>query len=329
MSCRALCIMFFKSTNHGPRKEREMYSNKTIDDSFHHQNAVKTYQMHARLPNVNFKSKAYLCPQVLSEIAKTIGRRPAETGGLLLGPVDKDGISDFIFDDKAKVTSVTYSPSHKKLTQLIKSKKWQGFEIKGFVHSHPGVPNPSLGDLNYVNQFFHENPSMKKFYLPILPFVPLERLPEENEWPDVLRFYVVERHNSYIYHTAQMIHVNSINDMPTIETEQGKPLFMPDVVGKLDLRYLKNLMGQKIELTASTVEITSRNLNCLLVNSADTSLIILLPTEFPILSPTVLVIENQTEIQYRFQWHLDSKSPVEKRLSLLIKSALEVHHREF
>lgn len=110
--------------------------------------------------------------KVCKEILLTIGSRPPETGGILLGPIGTDEITHFFFDDDANCTRKTYSPDHVKLNQKLKE-EWipAGIDMKGFVHSHPGnYDTLSPEDLAYINrlQKNEKNEDMATFIAPIV-----------------------------------------------------------------------------------------------------------------------------------------------------------------
>src|SRR5690349_11742898 len=89
---------------------------------------------------------------VIEEIRKTVGRLPAEQGGVLGGSREDGIVRHFYFDHSAKRTGITYTPDHTRLNQLFKN-HWnpEGINLLGFVHSHPpGARHPSPGDLVYA-----------------------------------------------------------------------------------------------------------------------------------------------------------------------------------
>ena len=100
----------------------------------------------------------------------TIGGKRPETGGILLGPIDSDDITDFYFDHTALSTGATYSPDHVTLSRRMKE-EWMpcGIDMKGFVHSHPrGVDRLSSGDLTYIRRLLEINDDMEVFAAPIV-----------------------------------------------------------------------------------------------------------------------------------------------------------------
>ena len=107
---------------------------------------------------------------VYKDILLTIGARPAESGGILLGPVGTNDVTEFFFDDGGSCTGTTYSPDYVTLRQKMK-KEWlpAGIDMKGFVHSHPGsFDHLSSGDMIYINRLLDKNDDMTMFVAPIV-----------------------------------------------------------------------------------------------------------------------------------------------------------------
>ncbi len=108
--------------------------------------------------------------EVLSQIAETVGRFPAETGGAF-GGAESDGItSSFHFDKSSQTSAVTYTPDHQHLNHIFKT-EWNpnGIRLMGFVHSHPGrMSQPSRGDEVYAERILSAITDMKILWLPIV-----------------------------------------------------------------------------------------------------------------------------------------------------------------
>lgn len=135
------------------------------------------------LPQLRIEKIVYRC------IMLTIASQPPETGGILLGPIDSNDITDFYFDHSALSTGATYSPDHVTLNQMMKE-RWlpNGIDMKGFVHSHPrGVDRLSSGDLTYIARLLKSNDDMEFFAAPIVlpdqyrmcPFVVSRNAPQK------------------------------------------------------------------------------------------------------------------------------------------------------
>ena len=102
--------------------------------------------------------KVAFSPKAFEQIKKTIGSRPAESGGALFGNPENlkspiPYITDFVFDNGANATRVTYSINTKFLNPVIHD-KWDnhGLELHGIIHSHPGgCSRPSGPDMEYFH----------------------------------------------------------------------------------------------------------------------------------------------------------------------------------
>lgn len=142
----------------GPKKTAKM--KKQLE---HPEKHVKK-QAHTHSPVVK------IAHDVCKDIMLTIGMRPAESGGILLGPVGTNDVTDFFFDDGGSCTGASYTPDCITLRQKMKD-EWlpAGIGMKGFVHSHPGsFDRLSTGDLIYINRLLDKNEDMTMFVAPIV-----------------------------------------------------------------------------------------------------------------------------------------------------------------
>ena len=107
---------------------------------------------------------------VLDDIRGSLGRLPAERGGVLGGSRADGIVSHFYFDAQADRTGGTYSPDYQTVNMLFKE-EWNpaGINLLGFVHSHPpGIRHPSCGDLVYACQILQAIPELPALLLPIV-----------------------------------------------------------------------------------------------------------------------------------------------------------------
>jgi proteasome lid subunit RPN8/RPN11 len=293
-----------------------------------------------RLDTSTSEDKIFITSDALAGIFATIGSRTPEAGGILMGPIGRDGISDFIFDDQGNATSVTYSPSDEELTSLCEDAAAKaGKEMKGFCHSHPGgYGSPSGGDMTYVRRFFEANPGMMKFYMPILVHAPLDgsrsgatgrRLKKIRgksakeaqppaDWTDHLKFYVVYRSNQYV---AQLLPVEIAEESEFQEIEVEDTDVRETAVNVVHLSLLRRMLcGYKV--SQSVVRINGISIACISVTDDETEITVMLPTEFPVMQPSVLITRpGSGSYQYRFCWAIDEKTDLHSRLAELIKTA--------
>lgn len=104
---------------------------------------------------------------VLRAIYRTIGARPAETGGMLGGDRSTGAVTKFYFDRSASRSGATYSPDCSTINRLLKE-RWNplGIQFMGFVHSHPsGFRRPSFGDETYAKRILDAMPQVKRLML--------------------------------------------------------------------------------------------------------------------------------------------------------------------
>ena len=118
--------------------------------------------------------KVAFSPKAIDQIKKTIGSRHAENGGALFGkPEDLKSpipyIREFVFDDNATTSHVTYTINTKYLNPVIHT-MWDKHELElhGLIHSHPiGYRYPSGPDMTY----FHDMHTYMKRPFLITPIV--------------------------------------------------------------------------------------------------------------------------------------------------------------
>ena len=136
--------------------------------------------------------------EVYREIFHTIGAYPAETGGILLGPIGSDDVTGFYFDNSAGCSRTTYSPDYETLSRKLKG-EWMpsGQDFKGFSHSHPrSLDALSSGDMVYIRRLLEINPDMDMFVAPIIlphdysmrPLVVLKETPSVQREAELVLF---------------------------------------------------------------------------------------------------------------------------------------------
>jgi proteasome lid subunit RPN8/RPN11 len=106
---------------------------------------------------------------VLEQIRRTVGRLAPEHGGVLGGDPDSGVVTEFYFDRSARRSTVTYSPDDQLLNRLFK-REWnpRGIRVMGFVHSHPGLRQPSAGDLSYSRRILDSIDDLDRLLIPIV-----------------------------------------------------------------------------------------------------------------------------------------------------------------
>jgi len=106
---------------------------------------------------------------VLEQIRRTVGSLPPEHGGVLGGRPESGVVTEFFFDRSARRSTVTYSPDDQLLNRLF-TEDWnpKGIRLMGFVHSHPGLRQPSAGDLSYSRRILESIDDLDRLLIPIV-----------------------------------------------------------------------------------------------------------------------------------------------------------------
>jgi molybdopterin/thiamine biosynthesis adenylyltransferase len=146
-----------------------------------------------------FDSGYAIFDTVLEKISLTIGSRPVETGGALLGAYGNSLIVDFVYDQEGEVTGASYVPSAN-LTRLVQQNELErNLQFKGVIHSHPGTyDSPSGRDEESFLAGLKANLELGRYLAPIVT------LREGGSAPNKLRigegvwasFYVAVRSRS-------------------------------------------------------------------------------------------------------------------------------------
>jgi molybdopterin/thiamine biosynthesis adenylyltransferase/proteasome lid subunit RPN8/RPN11 len=119
-------------------------------------------------PNL-FDSGYAIFDTVLDTICSSIGSRPAETGGALLGAYGNSVVVDFVYDKEGEVTGTSYVPSAN-LTRLVQQNELdRNLQFKGVVHSHPGTyDSPSGPDEDSFLAGLKANLELGRYLAPIV-----------------------------------------------------------------------------------------------------------------------------------------------------------------
>lgn len=108
----------------------------------------------------------------LLKITEQVAAYPPERGGLLVGPPGVPVISDFLADQHANATGVTFQLSPECERRLHKFER-AGYQLKGVLHSHPsGLPRPSGGDEGTFTNMLHRMPDVPYLVTPIVTHTP-------------------------------------------------------------------------------------------------------------------------------------------------------------
>jgi len=154
-----------RQTDDNPATRVSCRNTNSINHTLVEQTGLDTAQ---EMPVVTMARAAY------EDILRHIASRPAESGGILLGPIGSNEVTRFYFDQTGSCTSSSYSPGHVGLSRRMKQ-EWlpAGLDLAGFVHSHPGrLDWLTVGDLRYIRRLLLANDDMDVFVAPIV--IPIE-----------------------------------------------------------------------------------------------------------------------------------------------------------
>ncbi len=122
------------------------------------------------LPRKRVRTPFRMTRSVYEAIKATVGRHPAETGGILGGSRSDGVVRYYHFDTAARRSGASYSPHTDSLNALLRN-QWnpRGINMLGFVHSHPlYVRGLSTGDLSYARRILQWNEEIERLLLPIV-----------------------------------------------------------------------------------------------------------------------------------------------------------------
>lgn len=108
---------------------------------------------------------------VVEKIISTVGSRPPESGGALLGLRHTKIITGFLFDINARTGNAVFHNSSELIEAINDAETTTPQQFMGILHSHPrGMSVPSGQDQFEIEVALKANPSMPVYYSPILTF---------------------------------------------------------------------------------------------------------------------------------------------------------------
>ncbi|MDO4344152.1 MAG: ThiF family adenylyltransferase [Eubacteriales bacterium] len=176
---------------------------------------------------------------VLKEFRVTVGRYPAETGGMLACSGALEVVDTWCFDEKSKNTSASYSYDAESMTAVFRQWKARGIQSVGFVHSHPlTYRRPSYDDIAtaYALMKFFRNDF---FYMPIIM--------SHRKGLFTMYFFVVRRYGSVLNVNLDYV-LQAQKD--GYEMPQFKPWEENYSIAELEA-YYRRVNGQDDERTAA------------------------------------------------------------------------------
>ena len=107
---------------------------------------------------------------VIGQIEEEVASFDPERGGALLGPIGQPIITEFIYDQDAHTSGVTFQAS-RRLERMVRAResKDSRIEFKGILHSHPGnMAWPSHGDHRAYSDSLLGAPWLGRLVTPIV-----------------------------------------------------------------------------------------------------------------------------------------------------------------
>lgn len=106
---------------------------------------------------------------VLHDLDTILAAPDPERGGALLRPVNGDAITEFIWDDAAETTTVSYVPSNELNVRVAEIESSLDMVLAGVVHSHPNGLNALSGpDLDVTRNLLRTNRHLGWACMPIV-----------------------------------------------------------------------------------------------------------------------------------------------------------------
>ena len=282
--------------------------------------------------------KVYFLDKIIPQITEQIANREPESGGLLMGPPDKDVIAHFQYDEWGSTSVVDYSPDSQKLSEIAQQINDDiGYAIKGVVHSHPEqLSSLSSGDLLTIQKYFEINPSMTYFIAPIVYRDVLDNLS-----PNILRLN--GRHcNLMIAHVVYrdgLEKEKSLNEVTPVEVVSdfsavpesylpfGKTslkhnqLFTKEVLEKYLREEVKDFKCSKFALDSKDIYSIQFQLQR---KKQEIEVICLLPTQFPLIGPQICVeFASDKNINFPLAWDIESEESPGEQLGKNLQKALK------
>lgn len=248
----------------------------------------------------------------MKKIGVAIANHEPERGGALLGIPNSNLITEFIEDPMANVTSHSYFPSSE-LTHKVNALELKyGIQFKGIVHSHPGNFNqPSGQDSNAFSLGLSINPRMPEFIAPIVTVINEHIYDSENEINLEPRGKITSYTAYRTKRPTSKFNIRSIySSNANVEIEKKASSVM-HIMKDLDslLISVRDFLGSPTTIDEGYLNINGTIFLSFTYSFSALEAIILIPPDYPILKPTLLVspISNGLKLDTEevvFPWKL-------------------------
>jgi len=227
---------------------------------------------------------------VLDQVLDSVGRRPAESGGALVGCYARSLVTGFVFDADASVTGVTYEPSPQLTTQVQALELTTGVAFKGVLHSHPGIMDtPSGPDRSSFAAGLLANPELGRYLAPI---VTLAGAPPAPHRIALAGGVVVS------------FHVAFVDAVGALQVRQCRPRVLWFA---RDCRRLAAALHRPAPHLVGTAHADPFVASAEILLTSDLTLTLAAPADYPTVAPLALVHDRRTETtrQVHLRWRLD------------------------
>lgn len=113
----------------------------------------------------------YLTDKVIEQLGRLFLQTP-ECGGALLGLPGRSVVTDFIFDEEARVTRSSFTPSRWLAEAVRQAEVMKGLQFLGIAHSHPGSFSSLSGDdRTAISNALADNRQLACYVAPIATLV--------------------------------------------------------------------------------------------------------------------------------------------------------------
>jgi len=237
----------------------------------------------------------------LNEIALTIGTRTPETGGALFGPDNSNLVSLFVFDEKARTTAITYTPSTELIRRIPEIEMRDGVIFKGVIHSHPSsLDRPSGPDILAFRRTLDTNPRLRSLITPIVNLEGGSKQADAYPLNDTSTMRVFQA-----FRASGRRHV---------ELDPARVRLMPiDAVARCASEALARKTDREVATQCGHERINGdafvrRTLTVTCTGSDEQRLDLYFPTQFPLLAPLAMWSEYGKQQWLQLNWQPDEFS---------------------
>jgi proteasome lid subunit RPN8/RPN11 len=225
------------------------------------------------------------------EIASRVGEPAPEEGGALLGPRFSNLISQFIYDEQAETTSVSYKPSKYLREAVARAERERGLVFKGIVHKHPGdFDQLSGGDMETIAKFFDANPALPSFYCPIINRTakPVSKAPHILDLGNgiTLTSYEVWRRDK------RPGFEHGYQKQPLVDVRKVRTTVMPVDAAAQEVAAQLEADWDLSEIQTGHIQLSGQHYEVRIVAGRGSELQLLFPAGFPATKPTALLTRN-------------------------------------